>query len=242
MLTLKEFQRHFAIEPNVLGEKETGRLHEYMELLALWNEKINLTAITDDGGVIIKHFQDSLTVLPFIPENAPVIDVGTGAGFPGMPLAVARGDIHVTLLDSLNKRTRFLEHVKDKLSLGNVRVVCDRAEDAGRDAELRERFGVAVSRAVAPLVVLSEYCLPFVKVGGVFVAMKGGDVLTEAEEAEYAIRELGGMVKSVNSFELAGNKRTIIEIAKAAQTPEKYPRRAGMPAKKPLRGTVEICN
>ena len=213
-----------------------GRLCRYNELLLEWNAVMNLTALTEPRDVALKHFADSLTVLKVcdIPEGAAVVDVGTGAGFPGLVLKIARPDIRLTLLDSLLKRLNFLDTVCEELDLDGVETVHSRAEDGARTA-LRDSFDIAVSRAVAPLNVLAEYCLPYVKEGGRFLAMKGKDADEELTAAQDAIAALCGEVREKHSFILAeAGERSVFEIVKAAPTPDKFPRKSKQIKNKPL--------
>lgn len=212
----------------------TGNQYEqfqkYFELLAEWNEKMNLTAITDESGVALKHFADSLSLLNFvdIPQNSSLADVGTGAGFPGVVLKIARPDIKLTLIDSLNKRLVFLGEVCTQLGI-EAELIHSRAEDGARDEKLRESFDFAVSRAVARMNVLSEYCLPYVKVGGAFCAMKGAQANEEFKESLNAINTLGGKLEKKYFFELPenGGERAIAVVRKVKNTPQKYPRQSG---------------
>lgn len=212
------------------------KFFEYKELLKEWNEKINLTAIIEDNEIILKHFIDSLTIETYIPKNASVIDVGTGAGFPGIPLKIVRNDINLTLLDSLNKRLVFLDTVRRKLNLGNTNTVRGRAEDIGKDVNNREKYDIATARAVASLSVLAEYCLPFVKIGGLFVCMKGNNV-EEIEEAKKSIEKLGGKIEKIEKIYLPNSdiERNIVIIKKIKNTPKEFPRKAGVPSKKPIK-------
>lgn len=208
----------------------------YCSLLLEWNEKMNLTAIKNPDEIAVKHFADSLSVLKYadIKPGASIIDVGTGAGFPGIPLAIVRKDIHLTLLDSLNKRLVFLKEVTQRLGI-KADIVHMRAEEASHKPQYREKFDAAVSRAVAPLNILSEYCLPFVKVGGIFTAMKGPQLAGELEESKTAINLLGGEVLANNSFNLSdGSTRNILTIKKISKTEIKYPRHGSKISKKPL--------
>lgn len=213
------------------------RFDTYFKLLVEWNEKMNLTAINDEQGVAIKHFADSLTLFNFVDvkKNASIIDVGTGAGFPGVVLKIARPDIKLTLLDSLNKRLTFLDTVLNNTGL-DAELIHSRAEEGGKNSHYRDKFDFAVSRAVARLNVLSEYCLPYVKVGGLFVAMKGPNADEELDEADNALRMLGGKVENVNKFNLPcdGGERTIIVIKKIKPTPKQYPRISGKIKSQPL--------
>ncbi len=219
-----------------LDDNIKNKLTVYGNMLVDWNEKINLTAITDPDGILYKHFLDCLLFFKAydIPQNASVIDVGTGAGFPGMVLKIVRPDINLTLLDGLNKRLIFLREVLKELEI-SADTVHLRAEDAGKNPLYREKFDVATARAVAALPVLSEYCLPFVKTGGMFIAMKGSSGKEELEIGENAIKILGGQTKSLTEETLTGEeKRTFIKIKKISQTPPKYPRSGGKIAKSAL--------
>ena len=219
-----------------LSDTQAEQFERYYELLIEWNEKINLTRITDREEVALKHFADSLTLVKHyeIKQNAKVIDVGTGAGFPGIPLKILRPDISLTLLDSLNKRLNFLSTVCSEIGI-DAELVHSRAEDGGRNPKLRESYDLAVSRAVARLNVLSEYCLPFVKVGGAFAAMKGPDAEEEIKEAENAVKILGGKTIKSDFFELgSAGGRTIVIAEKLSKTPKAYPRQSSKIKSKPL--------
>lgn len=236
LINKTDFKALFAKGEMSVSDTQYEKLKKYSELLVEWNEKINLTAITDPEGIALKHFYDS--VYPFtmleLPENASVIDVGTGAGFPSCPLKVIRNDIKLTLLDSLNKRIKFLQEVSDSLEL-NAKCVHGRAEELGKDPDYREQFDLACARAVANLTELCEYCLPFVKLGGRFVALKGSNGLEELEEAKNAIKILGGSIEKAIEYSLPnGDGRVLISIKKSAHTPEKYPRNKGQMKKKRL--------
>lgn len=220
-----------------LSDKQLDQFGKYKELLLSWNEKINLTAITQSDEINTKHFVDSLYGLKFMEAGKSIIDVGTGAGFPGLPLKILKPELSLTLLDSLNKRLNFLKDVTDKLDLKDVTFVHSRAEDgATKNSPLRESFDVAVSRAVANLSVLAEYCLPYVKVGGVFLAYKGGDADTELADADNAIITLGGEVTGTFRYTIPETDIThsIIVIKKVKSTPDKYPRLQGKIKKQPL--------
>jgi len=227
---------------NEMGIKYQNSFYEdfdiYRKLLVEWNENINLTAITEKNEVFIKHFLDSIgTFLSNkVPEGGSVIDVGTGAGFPGLAMKVFDRSINLTLLDSLNKRINFLKEVSDQIGLESVNCVHGRAEDFGKDENFREQFDVAVSRAVANLAVLCEYCMPYVKVGGYFIALKSMSYKDELDQAQKAIETLGGQVKEVIIVPLPGIdiEHTLIVIEKVAETPIKYPRKAGKPVKNPI--------
>lgn len=213
-----------------LTENQYEQFQKYFELLVEWNKKMNLTAITDESGVALKHFADSLSLLNFvdIPQNSSLADVGTGAGFPGVVLKIARPDIKLTLIDSLNKRLVFLGEVCAQLGI-EAELIHSRAEDGARDEKLRENFDFAVSRAVARMNVLSEYCLPYVKVGGAFCAMKGAQANEEFKESLNAINTLGGKLEKKYFFELPenGGERAIAVVRKVKNTPQKYPRQSG---------------
>ncbi|MBR7092211.1 MAG: 16S rRNA (guanine(527)-N(7))-methyltransferase RsmG [Clostridia bacterium] len=231
----------YAADYGIDVSRETAeRLDEFAALLAEWNQKINLTAITDPEGMLIKHLLDSLTLLPRLPKGpCSLIDVGTGAGFPGIPLALMRPDIQVTLLDSLQKKTRYLQDVCDRLSIP-AQILTMRAEQAGTDPALRERFDVATARAVAAMPVLCEYCLPLVKVGGRFLAMKGPDGEAEAAQAAGAVARLGGAPVCCDTLQLPGRAypepsvRKILLVEKKQTTPARYPRPSAKIAKQPL--------
>ena len=220
-----------------LIEKQLDQFTRYAEMLLETNKSLNLTAITDPEEVAVKHMVDSLLV--YDPErfhNHTIVDVGTGAGFPGLPLKIYDPGMRVTLIDSLQKRLNFLEQVLKDLGLGQVRCTHARAEDAGKDPALREKFDVAVARAVAALPVLAEYCLPLVKVGGNFLAMKGASGEEELAAARGAIKILGGAYKETRTLHLpGGDTRTLILCQKISQTPTAYPRNGGKIAKSPLK-------
>lgn len=221
----------FEPTPAVLSRFET-----YAEMLVDWNTRINLTAITDPEGIAVKHFLDSLLLLRAVevPENAKLLDVGAGAGFPSLPCKLIRPDLSVTLLDSLQKRIGFLETLCESLEI-TAAAVHGRAEELGRVPAYREQFDLVTARAVANLRELSEYCLPFVRVGGVFAALKGSAAEEEAREAEKAITLLGGRIREICPFTLPdGGTRGIVVIEKRSQTPTKYPRNAGKMKKAPL--------
>ena len=221
-----------------LKPKEKDKFIVYKSLLKEWNEKINITAITDDEEIDIKHFLDSLTpnITDLFNGEKSIIDIGTGGGFPGLPLKIINPRLKVTLLDSLNKRIIFLNEVIKELDLDNVKPVHGRAEKLGRTVEYREKYDVCISRAVASLDTLSEYCIPFVKKGGYFISMKGPDVEKELAESKKAINLLGGSIKEVKNILVPQSNIThsLIIIEKIKETPSKYPRGGGKPKKKPL--------
>ena len=213
------------------------KLEVYAKELKEWNEKINLTAITDDEGIAVKHFIDSLMLLKYIdiPENSKIIDVGTGAGFPGLVIAAARPDVKVTLLDSTGKKLKVVNDIGEKMGLLNYEILNMRAEEAGQKKEYRELYDFATARAVAELRVLSEYCLPFVKQNGYFISMKGALADKEIENASNALKTLSGKIEEKYNFNLCdAGERNIIKIKKISQIPTKYPRVSAQIAKKPL--------
>ena len=220
----------------VLDDAKLQKLFKYKDLLMEWNQKINLTAIEDEKEIIIKHFIDSFSIIPYLKQpNIRLIDVGTGAGFPGVPVKVMCEASEVVLLDSLAKRVGFLDTVINELELDKIKAVHGRAEDFGMKSGYRETFNVSVARAVAGLPVLLEYCLPFVKAGGIFIAMKGSNT-EEVESSQKALEILGGKIEEIREMTLPFSdiKRNIIIVKKYRQTSTKYPRKAGKPLKEPL--------
>ena len=219
-----------------ITDEQLEKYFKYMNLLLEWNEKINLTAITEIDEVILKHFIDSMTVLKFLVDSETIIDVGTGAGFPGIPIAIMKTNERITLLDSLNKRVNFLNEVCNEIEIKNVKTYHCRAEEFGHNLEEREKYDVAISRAVANMTTLVEYLLPFVKVGGICICMKGPEINEELEKAKFAIKELGGKIENIEKLNLPDSdiERNIIIIKKIKETPNKYPRKAGMPLKMPM--------
>lgn len=232
----REFEKYLAKMNISLLKEQYGQFYAYMELLIEWNEKMNLTAITEPKEIILKHFVDSLTIAKYVEEGKSIIDMGTGAGFPGIPIKIYRKDVKAVLADSLNKRIKFLDEVIDKLKLENVETIHCRAEELGKNKQYREKFDYATSRAVANLSTLSEYLMPFVKLKGKCIFMKTIEVDEELEKAKKAIKTLGGKIEKVDKFEIPESDlgRSIIIVKKEKITPSKFPRKPGTPAKEPL--------
>ena len=239
-MDINEFEKEFLIyltELKIkLSKKQIEQFYTYMILLIEWNKIMNLTGITDPKEIIVKHFIDSLTILDKLNEKGAIIDVGTGAGFPGIPIKIALPETKIILLDSLNKRVKFLDEVINKLELKEIKTIHGRAEDLGRDKNYREKYDVAIARAVAPLNILLEYIIPFVKVDGKCFAMKGSNAEDEIRNSQNAINTLNGVI--INNYEFfipkTDIKRSIIEIEKTKILSNIYPRKAGIPNKKPL--------
>ncbi len=219
-----------------LTDSQLNAFETYYDMLIDRNKVMNLTAITEFDEVMDKHFLDSVYLFRSIGLKADykLIDIGTGAGFPGIPLKIVFPELKITLLDSLNKRVGFLNDVIDELNLNGIEAIHGRAEDIARDKAYRASYDIAVSRAVANLSTLSEYCLPFVKIGGKFVSYKSGDCADEVDNAKAAIHLLGGKINKIDEFSYSNNSRSFIVIDKVMNTSNKYPRKAGLPSKKPL--------
>jgi len=239
MYSIESFKKKVNMLHIELSDKQYNQYVTYYEMVVEKNKVMNLTGITEFDEFIDKHYIDSLSIVNAVDMHQvqSAIDVGTGAGFPGIPLKIAFPHLKVVLLDSLNKRIKFLDAVIEELGLENISTIHGRAEDFAKKKEYREQFDLCVSRAVANLSTLSEYCLPFVAVNGSFVSYKSGDSEEEIHQAKHAISLLGGKVKNVDKFQLPGTDmgRALVEIKKTKQTPGKYPRKAGLPAKEPLK-------
>ena len=239
-MEILEFKKLMQInlkELNIeLSDLQLEQFYNYMNILIEWNKFMNLTGITEPEEVITKHFIDSLTVLDKIDKNASIIDVGTGAGFPGIPIKIAFPETKVVLLDSLNKRIKFLNEVIEKLELNNIETIHGRAEEYGRNKNHREKYDIAIARAVAPLNILLEYLIPFAKVNGKCLCMKGSSSEEEIINSKNAIKILGGEIVKTEDFYIPNTdiKRRIVQVNKVKETNNKYPRKAGTPSKEPL--------
>lgn len=240
-MNIEDFKRLMNLYGNEIGleftKEQLDKFFKYMNLLLEWNEKINLTAITEPEEVILKHFIDSLTISKYIEKDKTLADVGTGAGFPGIALKIYRNDLKITLVDSLNKRINFLNEVIKELDLKEIETVHSRIEDFGKNKEYREKFDYTTARAVANLSVLSEYLIPIAKISGQCICMKGSNIEEELNNSKNAIKILGGKIQKVKEFNLPKSDitRNVIIIKKIKNTPAKYPRKAGIPAKEPLK-------
>ena len=237
-MNIELFQTSLKEKGVQLSEKQLSQFETYYNLLVEWNEKMNLTAITEKKEVYLKHFYDSVTAGFYFnfKQDITVCDVGAGAGFPAIPLKIAFPEIKLTVVDSLNKRIGFLQHVVDELGLEEVSLYHDRAETFAHRPEFRQTFDLVTARAVARLSVLSELCLPLVKIGGHFLGMKGANLPEEVRDGEKAVKLLGGKVKDIHSFVLPieESERNIIVIDKVKETPKKFPRKPGTPNKSPI--------
>ena len=233
---MREELSEFSIE---LSEHQLHQFYQYFELLVEWNKVMNLTAITELEDVVTKHFVDSLSLVKAVSDlsDEKILDMGTGAGFPGIPLKIAFPELKITLLDSLNKRINFLNEVIGQLQLGEIQAVHGRAEDYGRDKLYREQYDYCVSRAVTNLSTLSEYCMPYVKIGGAFIPYKSGKIEEELNQAKGAVKLLGGKIEEVVTFVLPKTdvERSFVIVRKTEGTSKKYPRKAGLPSKEPLK-------
>lgn len=233
---LKEKLQKLNIEIN---DTQKEQFDTFYDMLVEWNKVMNLTGITEYEEVIEKHFVDSLSIVNILDLNKieTVVDIGTGAGFPGIPLKIAFPHLRITLLDSLNKRIKFLDAVIEELGLDNINTIHGRAEDYARQKEYREEYDLCVSRAVANLATLSEYCLPYIRLGGIFISYKSGDIEEELSHSRKAIDILGGTLDDVVKFQLPGTdiNRSFVKIIKVKNIAKKYPRKAGLPSKEPLK-------
>lgn len=239
-MNVEQFQSELAKHNIELSQKQLDQFEKYYQLLVEWNEKINLTAITDKEEVYLKHFFDSISAAFYYPfhqhSSLSICDVGAGAGFPSIPLKIVFPHLQVTIVDSLKKRITFLEELAQELQLENVQFFHDRAETFGQNKQFREQYDLVTARAVARLSVLSEFCLPLVKMNGDFLALKGANGQEELNEGKKAIQILGGKVEKIHEFLLPveNSARTIIQVKKVKGTPKKYPRKPGTPLKTPL--------
>ena len=235
---ITSFEKDLNVYGLSLEKRQMCQFLKYYELLVEWNSFMNLTAITEFNEVIDKHFIDSLAICEYVDfkNGDSLIDIGTGAGFPGIPLKIVFPNLKITLLDSLNKRINFLNTVIDELDLKDITTIHGRAEDFAKKPEYREQFDLCVSRAVANLSTLSEYCIPYINKGGQFVPYKSGEIDEEVAQAKKAVHILGGTIEDVVKFQLPGTEigRSFVKIKKVQNTAKKYPRKAGLPSKEPL--------
>lgn len=239
-MNIEEFKKIFIEESQKINinvnEDMILKFYKYMNGIIEWNDKVNVTAITDEKMFIVKHFIDSLTVNRFVENKKSIIDIGTGAGFPGIPLKILNPEIKVTLIDSVNKKLNVIRDLSEKIELENLEVIHTRAEDLASKPEYREKYDVATTRAVSNFSTIVEYMLPFVKIGGRAICMKGPNYKEELEEAKNAIKILGGEIEFIESLNVNNElERNIIIIKKVKETPKKYPRGQGKPLKEPIR-------
>lgn len=219
-----------------LSPEQVQQFEALSALLIDWNERINLTAITDPEGIRVRHFLDSLSTAPFVKPNQRIVDVGSGAGFPGLPVAIAFPEVHVTLMDSTGKKVAFIQHTIETLGLKNAQAIQTRAEDAGQSSQHRQQYDLVLARAVARLPALLEYLLPLTKINGHCIAMKGDTAEEEANSARQALQILGGILHKIDSVDLPGidTQHFLIVVRKVAPTPPSYPRRTGIPTRDPI--------
>ena len=238
-MDIEEFRTIFKQElnKNKLEVKEIyyETFYNYMKEIINWNEKINVTSITDEKMFIVKHFIDSLTISEFVEDKSKLIDIGTGAGFPGIPLKIVRPETKVTLIDSVNKKLNVIRDITEKNNINNLEIIHTRAEDLANNLKYREQYDIATTRAVSRLVTIAEYMLPFIKVGGIAICMKGPNIEEELEESKRAIEVLGGKIEKIVSINIDGEmERNNIVIKKIKSTPKTYPRSNGKPLKNPI--------
>ena len=238
-MNLNEFKEYFIEEAEKnkieFKEEKLDDLYKYMQGVLEWNEKINVTSITDEKMFIVKHFLDSLTVSSIIKEKNSIIDIGTGAGFPGVPLKIMNEDKRITVIDSINKKLNIIRDLTEKLNLTNLEIIHTRAEDLANKKEYREQYDIAITRAVSNFSTILEYMLPFVKVGGLAICMKGPNYKEELSEGKKAIEVLGGKLKEIKTIKKDEEERNLIIIEKKEETPKKFPRGQGKPLKEPIR-------
>lgn len=239
-MELIEFSKELEYNLNKINintnEKVIKLFYNYMNILLEWNEKINLTSITEPKEVVLKHFVDCGTILKYLEKDKKILDLGTGAGFPGIPLKILEEELDITLVDSLNKRINFLNEVIIKLELNNIKTIHSRAEDLSREKEHRQKYDILVSRAVANMSVLLEYTLPFLNIGGKSICMKGPNIEDELSYSKKALKLLGGEIEKIEKLFLPDTniERNIIIIRKINETPKQYPRKAGKPNREPI--------
>ncbi len=238
-MNLNEFKEYFIEEAEKnkieFKEEKLEDLYKYMQGVLEWNEKINVTSITDEKMFIVKHFLDSLTVSGIIKEKNSIIDIGTGAGFPGIPLKIMNEDKSITVIDSINKKLNIIRDLAEKLKLTDLEIIHTRAEDLANKKECREQYDIAITRAVSNFSTILEYMLPFVKVGGLAICMKGPNYKEELNEGKNAIEILGGKLKEIKTIKIDDEERNLIIIEKIENTPKKFPRGQGKPLKEPIR-------
>ena len=239
-MNLEEFEEFFKIEcekNNIkLKYPEYEKFYKYMLGIIEWNEKINVTAITEHKEFLVKHLIDSLTINKYVEDGKNLIDIGTGAGFPGVPLKIANKNLNVTLIDSVNKKLNVIRQVTKEINIENLEIIHTRAEDLANNIEYREKFDFATTRAVSKLYTIAEYMIPFLKIGGKAICMKGPNYEQEVEEAKKSIEILGGKIEKIDNIMIDGEvERNIIIISKVKQTPNKYPRGQGKPLKEPIK-------
>lgn len=238
-MNLNEFKEYFIEEAEKnkieFKEEKLEDLYKYMQGVLEWNEKINVTSITDEKMFIVKHFLDSLTVSSIIEEKKSIIDIGTGAGFPGVPLKIMNEDKRITVIDSINKKLNIIRDLTEKLNLTNLEIIHTRAEDLANKKEYREQYDIAITRAVSNFSTILEYMLPFVKVGGLAICMKGPNYKEELNAGKKAIEILGGKLKEIKTIKIDEEERNLIIIEKKECTPKKFPRGQGKPLKEPIR-------